>query len=246
MLSSRLRIVAVLAGLMLAAPALSQAQGPGGGGGGRRVGFRVGSPVTVGLIRSEAVQEELGITSEQKAELTKFFESRRPSGTSGFGGFDPREFEKLSGEERDKKMDELRQAAEERAKKVEESLKALLKPEQWIRLNELRLQKEGARAWSREEVQKHLALTDEQKAKVKTLTEALDEGGGNFRSLRRMSEEERKEMETRLAAFEKGMAEVLTPEQKETWTKLQGAEFKFPQRGGGQGDGQGGGGRRPE
>ena len=251
MLSSRLRIVAVLAGLMLAAPALSQAQGPGGGGGGgRRGGFGRGPGGSAGLLMMEEVQKELSITDEQKTELTKVMESLRPTG--GPGGFNPEEFQKLSEEERAKKMDEVRKAAEERAKKADESIKTLLKPEQWTRLSELRLQREGVRALSREDIQTQLGLTDEQKTKIKTLTEAQGQGfgGGDLRNFRDMSDEERakarEEMETRRTDFEKGMSEVLTPEQKESWTKLQGTKFEFPQRGfgGGQGGGQGGGRRR--
>ncbi len=257
MLSSRLRIVAVLAGLLLAAPALSQAQGPGGGGGGRRGGFggggiQGGNIGAAGLLRIEEVQKELGVTDEQKAELTKIMESMRTAG--GPGGFNREEFQKLSEEERAKKFEEVRKEGEERSKKADEAVKTLLKPEQWTRLSELRLQREGVRSWSREEVQTQLALTDEQKAKIKALTE--DQGprpGDGNRNFRDMSQEERakfgEEMAARREAFDKGMAEVLTPEQKETWTKLQGAEFKFPNRGFGGGQGGGRGGerrRRPE
>lgn len=245
MLSSRLRIVAVLAGLLLAAPSFSQAQGPGGGGGGRRGGPRGGNISAAGLLRIEEVQKELGVTDEQKAEFTKAMESMSPVG--GPGGFNREEFQKMSQEERDKKLAEFRKEGEVRSKKADEAVKALLKPEQWTRLSELRLQREGVRALLREEVQTQLGLTDEQKAKIKTLAETPIQGFANFED---MSEEERaklrEEMTARREAFDKGMAELLTPEQKETWTKLQGAEFKFPQRGfgGNQGGGQGSGRRR--
>lgn len=240
MLSSRLRIVVVLAGLLLAAQSFSQAQGPGGGGG-RRGGPQGGNIGAAGLLRIEEVQKELGVTDEQKAEFTKAMESMQ-----GPGAFNREEFRKLSQEERDKKLAEFRKEGEERSKKADEAVKALLKPEQWTRLSELRLQREGVRALSREDVQTQLGLTDEQKAKIKTLTEAPIQGFANFED---MSEEERaklrEEMTARREAFNKGMAEVLTPEQKETWTKLQGAKFEFPQRGFGGGQG-GGRRRRPE
>ncbi|MFO1005421.1 MAG: hypothetical protein U0929_05670 [Planctomycetaceae bacterium] len=240
MLSSRLRIVAVLAGLLLAAPSFSQAQGPGGGGG-RRGGPQGRNISAAGLLRIEEVQKELGVTDEQKAEFTKAMESMQ-----GPGAFNREEFRKLSQEERDKKLAEFRKEGEERSKKADEAVKALLKPEQWTRLSELRLQREGVRALSREDVQTQLGLTDEQKAKIKTLAETPIQGFANFEE---MSEEERaklrEEMTARREAFNKGMAEVLTPEQKETWTKLQGAKFEFPQRGFGGGQG-GGRRRRPE
>lgn len=259
MLSSQVRVVAVLAGLLLSVPAYSYAQGPGGGGrgfgGGGRGGFGRGGG-SADLLRIEEVQKEIGVTEEQKTELAKVVESLRTAERAG--GFNREEyqklteeertkrreeFEKLTEEERTKRFEEMDKQRQERSKKADESIKALLKPEQWTRLSELRLQREGVRSWSREDVQKQLGLTEEQVAKVKTLTSAQ---GPDFRDL--SSEEEiaklREEMKARREAFDKGMAEVLTEDQKATWTKLQGTKFEFPQRGGGRGPGSGGR-RRP-
>jgi|GEM_PF-700817 len=249
MLSSQVRVVAVLAGLLLSVPAYSYAQGPGGGGRGGRGGFgRGGGGGTAGLLMMEEVQKEIGVTEEQKTELAKVAESLRPA--EGAGGFNRDEYEKLTEEERTKRREEMTKQMEDRSKKSDESIKALLKPEQWTRLSELRLQREGVRSWSREDVQKQLGLTEEQVAKVKTLTSAQGPGlGGGGRNFRDLSEEEmtkmRAEMTARQEAFDKGMAEVLTEDQKATWTKLQGTKFEFPQRGGGRGPGSGGR-RRPQ
>ena len=253
MLSSKVRIAAVLAGLLLAAPALSFAQGPGGGRGGFGGGFggRGGGGIS-GLLRMEEVQKEISVTDEQKAELTKISEAGR--GAGGPGGFDREAFQKLTEEERNKRLEEMRKEGEERTKKSDEAVKALLKPEQWTRLSELRVQRDGVRALSREEVQKQLTLTEEQIAKVKSLTDAQNAGGfGGGQNFQDMSEEERRklfeEMQAKREAFEKDMAAVLTEEQKATWTKMQGAKFEFPQRGGPGGGGPGGAGggrRRPE
>ena len=251
MLSSKIRVAAVLAGLLLA-PALSFAQGPGGGGRGGRGGGFGGGGVS-GLLLMAEVQKEVSITDEQKAELTKIGEAAR--GTAGAGGFNREEFEKLSEEERNKRFAEMRTAGEERAKKADEAIKALLKPEQWARLSELRVQREGVRAWSREDVQKQLGLTEEQVAKIKTLNDAQGQGGpGGGRGGQDLSEEEqRKAQEERAArrkAYDEGMATVLTADQKAAWEKMQGAKFEFPARGGfGGGPGGGrpgnGGGNRP-
>jgi hypothetical protein len=245
MLSSRWRIVAVLAGLLLAAPAFTQAQGPGGGG--RRGGFGRGPAGAAGLLMMEEVQKELGVTEEQKTELTKVMETLRPAG--GPGGFNREELDKLTEEERAKRREEITKQMEELSKKADESIKAALKPEQWTRLSELRLQRDGVRALSRAEVQTQLGLTDEQKAKVKSLNDAQGQGTNGGRNFREMSDEERakamEEMTARREAYEKGLTEVLTPEQHATWTKLQGAKFEFPQRGFGGGQG-GGRRRRPE
>ena len=253
MMSSKVRIAAVLAGLLLAAPALSFAQGPGGGRGGFGGGFggRGGGGIS-GLLRMEEVQKEISVTDEQKAELTKISEAGR--GAGGAAGFDREAFQKLTEDERNKRLEEMRKEGEERTKKADEAIKAMLKPEQWTRLSELRAQREGVRALSREEVQQELALTEEQIAKVKTLTDAQNAGGfGGGRNFQDMSEEEmrkaREEMTAKREAFDKDMAAVLTEEQKATWTKMQGAKFEFPQRGGPGGGGPGGAGggrRRPE
>ena len=265
MFSSKVRVAAVLAGLLLAAPALSFAQGPGGGGGGRggfggRGGGGLGS-----LTRMEEVQKEIKVTDEQKAELTKLAEAARAAGPGGGGApFDFEAFNKLSDEEKAKQMAERTKAREEQTKKSDEAIKAILKPEQVARLSELRVQREEVAALAREEFQKHLGLTAEQVAKIKTLTDANRPagfgggrggpgGGGNPAD---MSEEDRQklfdEMKAKREAYNKDMAAVLTADQTAAWEKAKGAKFEFPAGGGrggpggGAGGGGGGGRRRPE
>ena len=251
MLSSKVRVAVVLAGLLLA-PIFSFAQGPGGGRGGfggGRGGFGGGGISS--LLTMEEVQKEISITDEQKAELTKIGEAAR--GAGGAAGFDREAFEKLTEEERNKKFAEMRAAGEERAKKSEEAIKTLLKPEQWARLSELRAQRDGTRAWSREDVQKALGLTAEQIAKIKTLNDAnaptggFGGPGGGRPGQDQSEEEQRKAQEERAAkraAYEKDMAAVLTADQTAAWAKMQGAKFEFPARGG-FGGGTGGRGGRP-
>ena len=243
MLSSKIRVAAVLAGLLLA-PALSFAQAPGGGRGGRGgfggFGGGFGGGGVAGLLQMAEVQKEVSLTDEQKAELTKLNEAARPA--AGAAGFDREAFAKLTEEERTKQRDEMRKAGEERMKKSEEAIKTLLKPEQWTRLNELRAQRDGMRAWSRAEVQKELGLTEEQIAKIKTLNEGQGQGGfGGGRPNPDQSEEEarkaREERDAKRATYEKDMAAVLTADQTAAWAKLQGAKFEFPARGAGGGRG---------
>lgn len=246
MLSSKVRVAAVLAGLLLA-PVFSFAQGPGGGGGrGGRGGFGGGGVSS--LLAMEEVQKEISITDEQKAELTKIGEAAR--GAGGGAGFDREAFQNLSEEERNKKFAEMRAAGEERAKKSEEAIKTLLKPEQWTRLGELRVQRDGMRAWSRAEVQKELGLTEEQIAKIKTLNDANAPTGGpgGGRPGQDQSEEEAAKAQAERAAkrkaYDEGMAAVLTADQTAAWAKMQGAKFEFPARGG-FGGATGGRGGRP-
>ncbi len=252
MLSSQVRVAAVLAGLLLA-PAFSFAQAPGGGGGrggfgGGRGGFGGGGISS--LLGMEEVQKEISITDEQKAELTKIGEAARGAGAAGGAGFDREAFEKLTEEERNKKFAEMRAAGEERTKKSEEAIKTLLKPEQWTRLGELRVQRDGMRAWSRAEVQKELGLTEEQIAKIKTLNDANAPTGGpgGGRPGQDQSEEEAAKAQAERAAkrkaYDEGMAAVLTADQTAAWAKMQGAKFEFPARGG-FGGATGGRGGRP-
>ncbi len=243
MLSSKIRVAAVLAGLLLA-PALSFAQAPGGGRGGRGgFGGGFGGGGVSFLLMMEEVQKEVSLTDDQKAELTKLNEANRPA--AGAAGFDREAFAKLTEEERAKRYDEMRKAGEERAKKTEESIKTLLKPEQWARLSELRTQRDGVRALTREDVQKQLGLSAEQVAKIKSLTDANAPTGGfgGARPGADQSEEEarkaREERDAKRAAFDKDMAAVLTADQAAAWAKLQGAKFEFPARGG-FGGGRGG------
>jgi hypothetical protein len=220
---------------------------PGGGGGGGRGGFgggRGGGGVG-GLVAMEAVQKELGITDEQKTEITKVLEESRPMRGAG-GGFNREEFQNLSEEDRAKRMEEFRKTAEETAKKVEEKVKGVLNEQQNARLSELRIQREGVAALNRAEVAEKLTLTAEQKEKIAKLNESLrpqfgrgGPGGGgggerpNFEEMRA----QREKTEGEIVA-------VLTEEQKASYEKMKGAKFEFP-RPMGFGGGQGGGRTRP-
>ncbi|AMV20902.1 Spy/CpxP family protein refolding chaperone [Planctomyces sp. SH-PL14] len=242
----KLHRLVLCAALLFASPVLAQ---PGGGGGGGRGGFRGmggGGGGVAGLVGMEAVQKELSITDEQKAALGKIQEEMRAS----FQGFDFQALRDLSEEERNKKMEEFRKKGQESAKKVEGQVKELLNEEQWARLGELRIQREGVSALSREEVAKDLALTDEQKEKIAKLSESLrpqfgrgGPGGGGGGGERPNFEEMRAQREK----TEGEVMAVLTDDQKAKLEKMKGEKFEFPRPmfGGGQGGGQGGRGRRP-
>jgi Spy/CpxP family protein refolding chaperone len=249
MLSSKWKVAAVLAGLMLA-PALSYAQGPGGGRGrgGFGGGFGRGGSSISGLLRMEEVQKEISVTDEQKAALEKASEERRAQFAQG-GGVNFGELQNLPEEERNKRMEEFRKTMEESQKKSDEQIKAILKPEQIARLNQLRVQQEGLGALNREEVQKELGLSEEQVGKIKAATEARNARGSapagvNFQDL---SEDDlrkmREEREARVKKYDEEMKAVLTADQTAAFEKMKGAEFKFPAGGGFGGPGGGRGGR---
>jgi len=190
------------------------------------------------------VQKELGVTDEQKTEITKVLEESRPMRGAG-GGFNREEFDKLSEEERTKRFEEMRKQGEETAKKVEEKVKGVLNEQQWTRLSELRIQREGVTALSRADVAEKLALSDEQKKEIAKLSASLrPQFGGPGQGGERPS---REEAAAQREKTQKEILALLSEDQKASWEKMQGAKFEFPrpQFGGGQGGGQGGGRRRP-
>jgi hypothetical protein len=225
---------------VMAASAWAQQGGREGRDRGRGFGAGFGGGGLGGLVAMPEVQKELKLSEGDAARLVAAINELRPRRGQG-GGFG--DFQNLSEEERQKRMEEFRKQMEENAKKIEDKIKSSLTEEQWKRLNELRLQREGVLALERPDVAEKLNLTQEQKDKIKELMADLrpqfgpgrgrrGEGGGppNFEEMR--------------ARREKATADilaVLTPAQKSTWETLQGAKFEFPRP---QFGGPGGGGRR--
>jgi Spy/CpxP family protein refolding chaperone len=100
-------------------------------------------------------------------------------------------------------------------------LYAVLTTEQLMRLKQIRIQVKGFRALTDPEVQKELALSDEQKKKIRSdinslLRDLKDIGGGRNRG-----DEIRKDYDK----AEKLLLDVLTPEQKEKFEEMKGKIF---------------------
>lgn len=178
-----------------------------------RGGFDRGS--VIGLLMIEEVQSELKLTAEQKEKLQALRGSRE----------DREAFQNLSREERQKRFEEL-------AKKADETIKTTLDETQQKRLEELRLQREGAEALTRAEVAGKLNLEQAQKDKIKQIAQAAD-SAPRFDFQNATDEERRKYFAEARERREKRNAEllaVLTDAQKETFQKMQGAKFTFPER----------------
>lgn len=241
--------VVLASALLVSLASQAQAQGQRGGPGGGRGGFGgFGGGGAAGLISMEAVQKEIGVSKEQVEKIQTAM--RELGGGRGPGGGDRPNFQEMSEEERTKFFEEMRKQGEERAKKADEILKANLDAKQLARLEELRIQREGAGALTRAEVAAKLKLTDDQKEKIK---EALASGQVDFRGGRGPGgpgaggfdrEAFQKQMEEARAKREKANADalaVLTADQKTAFDGLQGAKFEFPAFGGGRGPGGPGG-----
>lgn len=239
---------AMLAACLLAVFVTDVSAQPGGGG------RRGGGFGLRGLISMPEVQKEISLSEADAEKITKALdELRPPRGERNQGN---ENFRELSEEERQKRMEEFRKQFEETAKKMDDKIKSMVTEEQWKRLGELRLQREGVGSLNRAEVATSLKLTDDQKEKIKKVFADLGPqfgrgpGGGRPRGgdggAPPNFEEIRKEMQQRQEKLKTDVLAVLTPEQKLSWEGLQGAKFTFPEPPpfGGRGD-RGDRGQRP-
>lgn len=194
--------------------------GPGGGrggfGGGGFGGFggNRGGGVLGEAMRSE-VQAELKLTEEQIAKAREISEAQR-------GQFDPTIFQRMQAattdEERQKLVAEMQANAEKLRKEAEEQFQAVVSPEQFARLKQLSLQRQGPSALTDEAVAADLKLAPEQ---VETLKKLIDESRqASMARGFRVSREERDQMR---ADLEAKLVAVLTDDQKKGWTEKLGA-----------------------
>ena len=243
MFLSGLALLIVAASTVQAQDRKQRPQGFGGGFGGFGGGF------DAFLLATPEVQKELGVSDEQKGLIEDMMTDLRNQtqqggrNQGGAGGF--QNFQNLSEEERAKLMEEGRKRMEEFNKKTDEMINMVLEKTQVERFAQLRLQRAGVAALERPDIAEKLVLTQEQKDKMKKIRDDSRPDPSAFANFQNMSDEERREAFTKMREKgEKANADilaVLTAEQKETWTKMQGKKFEFPQQ---QGFG-GFGGRRP-
>lgn len=252
-MSRRLTCVLTLAVLATAATAFAQGPGGRGGRGFGRFGGGLGANVeggwvlqAAGLVRSEAVQAELGIDAAKAEEIA---EASRPGGRGqgggfggGGGGFDPEAFA---------------QRMKERAEALKATLDASLTEAQVARLHQIQRQVAGPMAaLASPDDAAALEVTDEQKSQVEELQASLGEDlrdlfGQIQDGLLSREEMGAKTAELQNAANEKAAA-LLTEAQQAKWKELTGdafaavdevrAETRRGPRGGGRRGG--GGGRR--
>jgi Spy/CpxP family protein refolding chaperone len=209
----RFKQLALAAAVVMLAASPVLAQGPRG--------FR--GPTPMMLLGQKSVQEELKLSADQvqkvEAAVAKQMES--------FQGF-----RDLSEEDRTKKIQEM-------AKENEKFIGDNLKPDQSKRLHQIALQQQGGRAFTDEKVAKELALTDDQKGKIKDI---LEDTGNQVRELFQggFNEEARTKMrELNNAATEKVVG-LLTADQKTKYKEMTGVPFKGEIRFGPPGGGRGG------
>lgn len=241
-----------LAALAVALVSLTVNAQPRGGRGGRPGGFGGGfGGGASGLLAMPEVQKELDLTQDQLTKLQeargKLMESMRSE-----GGPRPERgsFRDMSEEERQKFMADMQKRAQEMEKKADAMVKEILLPNQYERLEQLTLQRQGVRALSDPKVIEALKITPEQQAELTKISEEvrnqmmeLFRGGGRDASEEQRAQN-REKMETLRSDMEKKAMGVLSAEQKQELGKLMGKPFEFPERGRGPGGDRGGRGDR--
>lgn len=220
-------------GLVVVTTALGQGfRGPGPGGPrGPGFGGPGGDPMgSVMLIGISEVQQELKLSDEQKPKVMDVLSKTQEQSRAVFEGVNFQEVFTLEEKERDERFAKMRTQMEGITKQAEERLAKILDKSQASRFSELQLQRGGVGSLLRDEVSKPLKLSDEQRDKLREL---IEQNPPFF-----ASPDQRKKVETDAVA-------VLSAKQKEQWTKLKGADFKFPEQGFGFGPPGGPGGFGP-
>ena len=190
---------------LMAAPAWAQ-QGRGG--------FGMGGGAM--LLTNKSVQKELKVTDEQAPKLEAFANETREKNRERFQGL-----QDATPEERASKM---REAQAE----MHKGLDGILKPEQVKRFKQVELQVAGARAYAMPQVQEALKLTDDQKSKVREISQeameasrsAFSDAGDDRAAAMKKVTEINKEANTKAAA-------LLTEDQKKSWKELVGDPFDY-------------------
>jgi DNA polymerase III gamma/tau subunit len=215
-------LVSLAAMAILAVPALAQPRQGGGFGG------------PLFLLTNKSVQEELKITDDQKKKVedaSKKFNDMRQEKMKEAG------ITVQNRREKREEMDKINKALSPEADKALASALSVLDEKQTKRFKQIRLQQQGLRAFSSEEVQTALKLNDDKKKKIKELSE---EGTKSIedqtKDLTRGDFAKRMEITTKVNKETLGkIAATLSSDQKKTWKEMTGDAFevKFAPPGGG-------------
>lgn len=173
--------------------------GPGGGG-------------VLGELMNPATKTEITISEEQQKKLDEIGQSMMGN-RDQFGDIFTRMQSAQSEEEREKIREEMRQRFDEVRKQAESKVKEVLSPEQFKRLDQIRLHREGSRAFANEEVATELGLSKEQRDQIAKLLEERDAARRELGFT--ASEEDRAKFQQ---DWDAKLTTVLTEEQKKKWT----------------------------
>ena len=171
------------------------------------------------VVIRDVVQEDLKLTAEQKEKVEEHFRERIQDIGQFFQSLDG-----VNGEEREKKISDFRQKAQEKLASV---LRATLKEDQSKRLHQLALQQEGAFALfnGAPEIAKALKITDDQRKQFKAVIQDMQkkieplikevQAGGDAQEIRPKAMKIRKEHMGQIEA-------LLTDAQRKQWKEMLG------------------------
>jgi Spy/CpxP family protein refolding chaperone len=204
------------AGLMALAASPAFAQPPpgfGAGAGGFGGGFGRSAAF---LIRNEKVADELKLTDDEKEAAQKAADKVNEKFRD--------QMDAARGDR--EKMADLRKTMTEESDKA---VLAVLKPERAKRLKQIQVQAAGLNAFTMDDVETALKLSDKQKTAVKDATKDLQDDIRDLMQDARGDQEKmaaaRKKIETmRTDAFDK-VVNGLSDDQKKTWKDLTGDKF---------------------
>jgi len=182
-----------------------------------------GGILSGGLIRLESllqnpdVRKELGLSPQQLTKISELIRAIRDKHIP--------ELDKLRSqgpEGRDTMIALMKTISEQTIKELD----GVLKPEQLKRLKQIRYQAQGFYALSEPEVQRRLALTADEMAKIKSLSEEMTDQIGEILKNSQLNSQEslRRIVEVRKETMMKALA-ALNDEQRVTWRELIGTPF---------------------
>ncbi|MHB1422146.1 MAG: hypothetical protein ACYC3I_02895 [Gemmataceae bacterium] len=191
----------------------------------------VGKPL---LLANNRVKEEIKLSSEQDQRVRKVVQDVKDKYQA--------ELRKARGDrQRQIKiiLDEMRETRDS----INKALPDILKPEQLKRLDQIQIQVNGIASFKREDVQKKLMLTDEQKAELRKIGDGLKQQAAEAlreaanAPVRKGPAAIRRVRELKDEADRKAMA-TLRDEQKRSWKEMTGekidVKIELPIRPGGR------------
>jgi len=216
-----LKIVALAA--LVTASALSMAQGR------MMMGMRGGGGNKAMLLQRDDVKKDLALTSEQTKKLEDVQQDQQDKMRAAFQEM------RDSGGQPD--PDKMREMFTKMMKESEKAAMAVLTPEQQKRLKEIWVQVSGNRVVLDEDMQKELALTADQKAKVKALQAKQQEAMQSVMEQMRNQEIDRDQameiFKKNDKALDTELGKVLTAEQAAKLKGMAGKPFKADEENGG-------------
>ncbi len=193
-------------------------------------GFQMPPAVqTILLLRTEAVQKELDLGTEQTKSISDMAGQMQSDAMEIMSGL-----QDLTEEERKEELPNLMKMMGEKGKELQAKVDKILNPKQTARVKELSLQRRGVAALQDDEIVAALKVSDEQKTQLIAIRDSLAKaqeevmkaviagGGGADRStIQAKMEAMRKDLGDKALA-------VLTTEQRDQFEKMKGAKFNFP------------------